>query len=127
VFSGAGTVASISHAIGRLWPGHENVHEDDNLLFFCRRGELVDYVLFRGFNYQQEPHFVKFIGHFNAGEVFTPATATFRATRPRRSTFIHLYAPARTASVYRPSYGRYLAQQGQAARVGTSEPVRPDN
>jgi hypothetical protein len=76
-FPGIATVEGISRAIGTTWPDSENIHEDDNLLVFMYRGHLVNFLVFRGFNYQQEPNFVKFTLHTNEGEVFTPATARF--------------------------------------------------
>ncbi|MCB2377156.1 hypothetical protein LGH70_06155 [Hymenobacter sp. BT635] len=123
VFCGRGASALISQAIGQPWRGR-TVGEDDNLLVFLHQGEVADFVIFRGFNYQQEPHFVKFIGHFNAGELFTPATATFIAKRDEQAPhFIDLYSANREAnSAYRPAYGRYLAQYREAVRLGTPFP-----
>jgi hypothetical protein len=132
VFSGAGTVETIAQATGLAWRGNENVDEDDNLLVFVRRGHLAGLVEFRGFNYQQEPHFVKFYGHLAMGELFTPATASFQAVRnvakqangePGR--FIELHPSSRTAPVYRPEYARHLAQIKQAIKDGTPWPVWP--
>jgi hypothetical protein len=81
VFSSTATLETINRSINQRWPGDEGMHEDDNLLVFTQQGDIVNYLEFRGFNYQQEPHFVHFVGHFNLGELFTPATAKFRVTR----------------------------------------------
>lgn len=122
VFCGTTLIANIAQATGQSSPENENVHEDDNLLVFFCQGHLVGWVRFRGFNYQQEPHFVKFIGHFDTGELFTPATARFVAWRKSDSTrFIHLKPAGSTLPVYRPAYDRYLKRHQQAVRLGIPE------
>ncbi|MBD2770370.1 hypothetical protein IC235_20985 [Hymenobacter sp. BT664] len=104
VFPTTTVVERISRAIGTPWPGGENVHEDDNLWVFMHQGQIADYVYFSGFNYQKLPNFVKFYGHFDIGELFTPATAKFKAVRrPISPEAIDLFAP-RKPTVFRPGY-----------------------
>ena len=125
MFCGTTIVDRISATIGATSPIGDDVHEDDNLLVFMYKGQIADYVIFRGFNYQQEPNFVKFEGHFNTGELFTPMTARFRATRAQREPhWITLYAP-RALPIYRPGYSNYLAKRNQARLQGVPEPPLP--
>ncbi|MBF9239993.1 hypothetical protein I2I05_21560 [Hymenobacter sp. BT683] len=103
VFSSTATLETINRSLGQRWPGDENMHEDDNLWVFTQRGAIVNYLEFRGFNYQQEPHFVHFKGHFNLGELFTPATAKFsvirRSISPKR---IEIFGPPDSKIITRP-------------------------
>jgi hypothetical protein len=108
-FPGIAIPEGISNAIGTTWPGSENIHEDDNLLVFMYRGHLVNFLVFRGFNYQQEPNFVKFTLYANSGEVLTPANARFRVHPRVVKPFLWLsLRPLRQQIVYRPAYARYL-------------------
>ncbi|SFQ80427.1 hypothetical protein [Hymenobacter arizonensis] len=95
----------ITRAIGTPWPGDTYVDDDDNLLVFMYQGRLADYVEFLGWNFQKEPNFVKFKGYFKGGELFTPATAKFRAIRNRVPPhIIDLHAPRGSKPILRPGY-----------------------
>jgi hypothetical protein len=112
-FPGTMPVTAITRALGSAWPGSENIHEDDNLLVFMYRGHLANYVLFRGFNYQQEPNFVKFTLHADGGEVFTPATARFRVHRQVVQPLWLAVFPLKQQPDYRPAYARFLQGKRQ--------------
>ncbi|MBD2770372.1 hypothetical protein IC235_20995 [Hymenobacter sp. BT664] len=104
VFPTTAEVERISRAIGTPWPGGENVHEDDNLWVFMHQGQIADYVYFRGVNNAKLPNFVKFYGHFRIGQLFTPATAKFKAVRlPISPEWIDLFPP-QNRPVLRPGY-----------------------
>jgi hypothetical protein len=131
IFSRAGTAEAILQATGLRWRG-ESVHSDDNLLIFVWRGQLAGFVEFRGFNLKPGSPFVNFDGHFGMGELFTPATAIFRAVHKtakqengKPTHYIELHPPPRTTSVYRPEYARYLAQKEQAYKDSTPLPAGP--
>jgi hypothetical protein len=112
-FPGVMPVQYIPRTIGTAWPDSENIHEDDNLLVFMYRGHLVKFLVFRGFNYQQEPNFVQFTLQAAQGEVFTPATARFRVHRRRHQPLWLAVSPLTQQPVYRPAYARFLQRQRQ--------------
>lgn len=108
IFPGVGTVEGISQAIGTSWPGTENVHEEDNLFVFMNHGQLVKYLIFRGFNYQQEPNFIKFTLHANPGQLFTPTTARFWRYRGAYAKPWLELVPLQKQVIYRSQYEHYL-------------------
>lgn len=105
VFTNTTAPERITAAIGAPWFGSEYVHEDGRLFVFMHRGRIADYVYFMGWNGPQGPDFVRFKGHFERGELFTPATARFRATRSKFPPhIIDLEPPRGSKAILRSGY-----------------------
>lgn len=102
VFPSITVVEGISQAIGVPWPNNENVHEREQLFVFMYKSQIADYIYLRNINFEKEPKFVKLQAHFNIGELFTPSTALFKATRSDPYT-VGLFPPHKP-SVFRPKY-----------------------
>ena len=105
VFSATTTVQGISEAIGTTWPGAENVSEDDNLMIFMEKRHIKKYIFFKGFNYQKESIFIKFVGHADRGELFTPSNAKFLVVRDIHPPhLINVFFSLHKKPVRRPGY-----------------------
>ena len=104
-FYSTGLVREVSQAIGAPSPTYANVHEHETLFIFMKNGRVVHSTLFQRLPDNQEPNSLNVISAFSPGELFTPATATFKVTRDNihDNTLLVLHFRNK-APIYRPHY-----------------------